>query len=84
MKFKIGDRVRAVKPYDGNEMIVGKTGTVVCLEEILIGVEFDGSIDGHGCRSNGKMDHCWWCSEEILEPNANCSDGERKDGEENG
>ena len=28
-KFKIGDRVRAVKEYDGNLNIVGKIGTVI-------------------------------------------------------
>ena len=30
-KFKIGDRVKAVKEYDGNESIVGKIGTVIAL-----------------------------------------------------
>ena len=68
MKFKIGDRVMAIKPYDDNEIIVGKTGTVVGFTGVEIGVEFDEIVGGHSCYSNGKSGCCWWCSAETLEP----------------
>lgn len=73
MKFKIGDRVMAIKPYDGNERIVGKTGTVVGFMGARIGVEFDEIVDGHSCsymglKSLGESGCCWWCPAETLEP----------------
>ena len=49
MKFKIGVSVRAINPYDDNERIVGKTGTVVGFTEVEIGVEFDESVGGNSC-----------------------------------
>ena len=72
-KFKIGDRVKAVKEYDGNKNIVGKIGTVIALHGYgadNIGVEFDDKIgfDGHTCGGKGKYGHCWWCSDDTLEP----------------
>ena len=72
-KFKIGDRVKAVKEYDGNKNIVGKIGTVIALHGYgadFIGVEFDDEIDfgGHSCDGKGKDGHCWWCLDRILEP----------------
>ena len=69
-KFKIGDRVKAVKEYDDNKNIVGKIGTVVEMCGCEIGVEFDDNI-GHGahtCEGKGKDEHCWWCVDYILEP----------------
>ena len=72
-KFKIGDRVKAIKEYDGNENIVGKIGTVIIMFDHVrdqIGVEFDDTIGfgGHSCGGRGKDEHCWWCSDRILEP----------------
>ena len=72
-KFKIGDRVRAVKEYDGNKNIVGKIGTVIELCDYCtynICVEFDNIIGFacHNCGGKGKDGHCWWCSDCILEP----------------
>ena len=72
-KFKIGDRVKAVKEYDGNKNIVGKIGTVIALYDYgtgNIGVEFDDKIafGVHTCGGKGKDGHCWWCSDDTLEP----------------
>lgn len=72
-KFKIGDRVKAVKEYDRNKNIVGKIGTVIALngyDTDHVGVEFDDTIGfgGHTCGGKGKDNHCWWCDDYILEP----------------
>ena len=72
-KFKIGDRVRAVNEYDGNENIVGKIGTVISVCDYdtgLIDVEFDDKInfEEHTWGGKGKVKHCWWCPDYILEP----------------
>ena len=73
VKFKIGDRVKAIKEYSGNYEIVGKIGTIVGICGFncgLIGVEFDDKIGvgGHDCEGKGKYGHCWWCHDYILEP----------------
>lgn len=47
--FNIGDRVRCIGNYDGNNYIVGEVGTI-CeseMEESLL-VRFDNNINGHG------------------------------------
>lgn len=72
-KFKIGDRVKAVKEYDENRNIAGKIGTVIALYGYgadNIGVEFDDKIGfyGHTCGGKGKDGHCWWCADYTLEP----------------
>ena len=72
-KFKIGDRVKAVKECDGNKNIVGKIGTIVGMCGCgcgLIGVEFDDNIGrgAHTCEGKGKDGHCWWCPDYTLEP----------------
>lgn len=71
-KFKIGDRVKAVKPWDGNYDIVDKIGTVVVISNLWgvhFGVEFDDTLGfgGHTCDGKGKNGHCWWCPDYILE-----------------
>ena len=71
-EFKIGDRVKAVKPWDGNYSIVDKIGTIVAISDIFradLGVEFDDTIGfgGHTCYGKGKDGHCWWCPYYILE-----------------
>lgn len=51
MEFKVGDKVRVLKAEDGNEDIVGKTGTIVKRLEIMAQIEFDEKLDG--CWGNG-------------------------------
>lgn len=69
-KFKVGDRVRAIKSYDSNSHIAGKIGTDITVDDNTcapFGVQFDENIKGHDCFDNGKDGYCWWCSPEVLE-----------------
>ena len=70
-KFKIGDRVKSLFPV-GNKDIDSATGAVISILTIpsrdLIGVEFDGYIEGHsGINHTGRGGHCWNCIPEELE-----------------
>lgn len=76
MNFKVGDRVRAVKEYDDNHHIIGKTGTIIKINAFddyhSIGVKFDEHVNGHDLKSHFdtyfcKNGHGWWCSESVLE-----------------
>lgn len=71
-KFKVGDRVRAVKEYGGNKSIVGKVGTIKHITGDTpykrYAVEFDETIRiGHTCNKKGKSGHCWWCDGNVIE-----------------
>ena len=45
-KFKVGDRVKAVKAYDGNDGIVNQTGKVIGFDDLgEIAVRFDKIIN---------------------------------------
>ena len=62
MKFKVGDRVRAINKVDGVDLI-GKCGTVVIVKDgllsVRLGVEFDEPFaDGHDGNGRGKSGHC--------------------------
>ena len=65
MKFKVGDRVRAIAEYDGNTEIIGQVGTVREIDADFYGVEFDNDIGG--CSFHGKFGHCWNIPESKLE-----------------
>lgn len=72
-KFKVGDRVR----YKGTtKSLNGICGTVICDKypyyPNYVGVEFDAKLDFlHTCSERGKMNRCWWCFEEHLNPVGN-------------
>lgn len=74
MKFKIGDRVKAVRINDGNEKILNKIGTVVCVKLGYngIAVNFDDNVNGHGFETSNfdhsmvKPKHGWWCNDNDL------------------
>ena len=71
-KFKVGDRVRAVKEYGENKSIVGKVGTIKHITGDTpykrYAVEFDETIrNGHACNKKGKSGHCWWCDGNVIE-----------------
>ena len=60
MKFKVGDRVRAIGDVDKVDL-TGKTGTVIEIRNTCydIGVEFDEKFFwGHSCNGNGKNGYC--------------------------
>ena len=70
-KFKIGDRVKAIKPV-GNDNMLEVCGTVVCWDgpsSCPYLVEFDKYINGHGGIRpfTGKPGFCWWCDIDDLE-----------------
>ena len=69
-KFKVGDRVKAIKPKDDNTLIVGKIGTIKALYSDVdhrYRVEFDELINGHSCGGNAKYGYGWNCDEDTLE-----------------
>lgn len=60
-KFKVGDRVKCIKKYDGNTDIIGKVGTIQTISSSRYVVEFDDEIKhGHNGFGNGKDRHCWF------------------------
>lgn len=67
MKFKVGDRVRAIEAHDGKEEIVGKIGTIRRINTYSYLVEFDENINGHD-GDGTKNGHCWNCAEDVLKP----------------
>lgn len=74
MKFKVGDRVRAINKVDGADLI-GKCGTVVNAKAGFwsdrLGVEFDEPFSGgHDGNGRGKMGHCrfgYVCDFELIQ-----------------
>lgn len=72
MKFKVGDRVRAIRECDGRNLI-GYEGTVKVIDSgiyvrLPIGVEFDKKFDfGHDLDGSVRNGHGRWCEESSLE-----------------
>lgn len=68
-KFKVGDRVVAVKAPDGKKDLVGRVGTVRDFNggRLSVGVEFDkhGSLL-HTLAGASKKRTGWWCEEDSL------------------
>jgi hypothetical protein len=53
MKFKVGDRVKAIKIFEDNSTIINKLGTIKRVYDIYAEnsrclVRFDKSVNGHG------------------------------------
>lgn len=69
-KFKVGDRVVAVKAPDGKKELVGCVGTVrtICGGRLSVGVEFNkpGFYSHNLCGAIIKATG-WWCEENSLE-----------------
>jgi len=59
--FKVGDRVRCLNKVDGNNFIVGQSGTIRLCYAGGYTVEFDKMINGHNDACFGKINHCWNC-----------------------
>lgn len=64
--FKEGDRVVGTKPYDGNDSIVGKEGTIVEEYNRMFRVKFDSPIYGNAVS--------WWCPASVLKKVINSMD----------
>ncbi len=59
-KFKIGDRVKAIKNVEGVDF-TDKFGKVIAVESKRIGIEFEEYFSlGHDCDGKGKSGHCRW------------------------
>ena len=70
MKFKVGDRVRAIAEYKNNKKIIGQVGTVRKIYTDCYyrwGVEFDNDIGGYTYNGQGKPGHFWVIPESKLE-----------------
>lgn len=68
--FIVGDRVVAIEPHDGNESIVGKTGTIMYIDEYYeMYVCFDEEIEcGHTLAGRCEDGHGWHMPARCLEP----------------
>ena len=66
MKFKVGDRVKCVKAYDGKDEAVGEVVTIITKSDLNL-VEFDVNVDGHSGAGRGKAGCCWWFPDSYLE-----------------
>ena len=69
-KFKVGDRVAVVGTCTG-KTFSGETGTIryiSCSGRLIVGVEFDKDISGHGGNGyfKGKKSHCWNVNENMI------------------
>lgn len=70
-EFKVGDRVKCIKAHDGNDTIVGKTGTVcdVVGDLNVVAVKFDAHVNGHDLQAGYrcKYGYGWNVAPEKLE-----------------
>jgi AAA+ superfamily predicted ATPase len=58
MEFKIGDRVRCIRDFDGNLAIVGKFGSIVyAAGNRFFKIKFDEHINGHDCGGGYGVEH---------------------------
>lgn len=68
--FKIGDRVRGIKPVEGNHCVVDAVGTVVCfsISTGRPGIEFDKSFEkGHNLNFQCRDGHGFYMRSDALE-----------------
>lgn len=67
-EFLVGDRVECIRAYDGNDDIVGVTGTVCYIrEDGLIAVEYDREISfGHDCNARCDYGYGWFTGRDHL------------------
>lgn len=75
MAFEIGDAVRCILHYDGNDRIVGKVGEVVCFDYNTsggfsgrYGIAFEENIHGHSLSGRCMNGHGFFIEPYALEP----------------
>lgn len=66
MAFKLGDRVRCIR-NDGLRELAGKKGTVVEVDSVTIGIDFDENINGHSLSGKARGGHGWWLTPSFVE-----------------
>ena len=69
--FKIGDKVKCIERYCGNESIIGQKGKIIVLmsqnSHHDYGIEFENKIyHGHNCDGVGREGYCWFIPESLL------------------
>lgn len=63
--FEIGDRIRCIKIYMGNNATLNKTGTILGRDNNnYFAIDFDDNVNGHDgfagvSEARGKHGHCW-------------------------
>ena len=68
MKFNIGDRVQTVRRMTLT-LPSGAAGTIIHCDHAseLYLIEFDQNHSLHDGGQRGKMGHCWWIEEKLIE-----------------
>lgn len=69
MKFKVGDRVKAVAPCDDKEAFMGKVGVVRKIEkhwDLPVQVMFDEEVEYEDDDGDLMTAVFWWCEEGSL------------------
>lgn len=69
-EFKVGDRVKCIRPWSGNLRVKNARGTVKIVDDQQIGVEFDEDVGGHTLNKyapQAKRGRGWWCFAEMLQ-----------------
>lgn len=62
MNYKIGDRIKCISSYDGNDNILDELGTIIADKSDMgnYGIKFDKDVDGHTCSGRCKDFYGWW------------------------
>lgn len=56
--FRVGDKVKAIRPIDEKKCLVGKKGIICCITSSGIGIEFiEKFLGGHDCGHTCKNGH---------------------------
>ena len=74
MEFKVGDKVKVLREFEGNTHCIGWVGTVIFIRSYIysesktIYVKFDQKFkNGHGSDGYGIYGYCWNYDENCLE-----------------
>ncbi len=68
--YSVGDRVIAIREYEGNNLIKGAHGTVLFYDAVneRYAVEYDEYVEGHTCDNECGHGYGWYTAESCLEP----------------
>ena len=67
-KFKIGDRVRITKPFQGMGLVGAKAVFVALEGDVWYGLDIEGWASGHNCNVLGEDCRSgYWVKEECFE-----------------
>ena len=70
--FKVGDRVKCIKAYDGNLSLVGKICIIKSIKDNNVCLQFDANM-AHGWRDGSNANKCCWnVTSSCIEPVAMC------------